>query len=101
MLTPGRIMDLKFSATVVDTTENFDALNFDSRLCNENYENGEINCLIQRTYDQAEVQFIYAFSSWGLKIFLSHFTSSWYFSNTGIPQFLRFQFLRFLIYCGL
>ena len=58
-------MDLKFSATVVDTTENFDALNFDSRLCNENYENGEINCLIQKIYDQAEVHFIYTISPGG------------------------------------
>ena len=56
-------MDLKFSATVVETTENFDALNFDSRLCNENHENGEIDCLVQKIYNQAEVHFIYTFFS--------------------------------------
>ena len=38
---PYRIIDLKFSATVVDSTEAFDAMNFNSRQCNEDTKNGE------------------------------------------------------------
>ena len=45
---PGHIMNLKFSATVMDSTEDFDAMNFKSRLCNENIDDGEINCLMDQ-----------------------------------------------------
>ena len=51
---PGHIMDLKFSATVIESTEDFDAMNFGSRICNENKEDGEINCLIHQLSDQAK-----------------------------------------------
>ena len=51
---PGHIMNLKFSATVIDSTEDFDAMNFKSRLCNEHIEDGEINCYMHRISDHAK-----------------------------------------------
>ena len=50
----GHIMDLKFSATVIESKEDFDAMNFDSRLCNQNKEDGETNCLMHQISDQAK-----------------------------------------------
>ena len=46
-------MDLKFSTTVIDSTADFDAMNFESRLCNEEIGHGEINCLMHQISDMA------------------------------------------------
>ena len=53
-VTQGQVMNLKFSATAIDSTEDFDAMNFESRLCNENIEDGEINCLMHQIIDRAK-----------------------------------------------
>ena len=50
---PGHIIDLKISATIINSTEAFDAMNFNSRLCNEDIENGEINCISDKINDWA------------------------------------------------
>ena len=42
---PGHILDLKISATAINSTEAFDAMDFNSRLCNDGIENGEFNCI--------------------------------------------------------
>ena len=50
---PGYIMDLKFVSTVSDSTEDFDAMDLESRLCNMNIEQGEISCLMDQIQDRA------------------------------------------------
>ena len=50
---PGRIIDLKISATVIDTTESFDAMNFNSRKCEKDMENGEIKCISEKIIERA------------------------------------------------
>ena len=50
---PGHIMDLKFVSTVSDSTKDFDDMNFESRLCNTNMEQGEIECLMDQIHDRA------------------------------------------------
>ena len=49
---PGHIIDLKFSATVIESTEDFDAMNFESRLCNEH--DGKVNCLMHQLNELAK-----------------------------------------------
>ena len=49
---PGHIIDLKFSATVIESTEDFDAMNFESRLCNEH--DGKVNCLMHQLSELAK-----------------------------------------------
>ena len=53
-VSPGHIMDLKFVATVTDSTADFDAMHFESRLCNEDTGYGEINCLMHQISDLAK-----------------------------------------------
>ena len=50
---PGRIIDLKISATVIDTTESFDAMNFNSRKCEKDMKNGEMNCISDAIIERA------------------------------------------------
>ena len=45
---PGHVIGLKIAATVIDTTEAFDAMNFNSRLCNEDIKNRKINCISEK-----------------------------------------------------
>ena len=51
---PGRRLDLKIATTVVDATENFEAMDFDSRLCNRNLGYGEVNCLMKKITEGAK-----------------------------------------------
>ena len=50
---PGHIMDLKFVSTVSNSTKDFDAMNFESRLCNINVGQGEIGCLMDQIHERA------------------------------------------------
>ena len=50
---PGHEIDLKISATVINSTEAFDEMNFNSRLCNKDIENGEFNCISDKINDWA------------------------------------------------
>ena len=50
---PGRIVDLKISTTVIDTTEDFDALNFESRLCSNHLIGGEVDCITKQIFKKA------------------------------------------------
>ena len=51
---PGRMVDLKITTTVVDSTADFDAMSFESRLCNKGTQYGELNCLMEHIIDQVE-----------------------------------------------
>ena len=51
---PGKMVDLKITTTVVDSTADFDAMSFESRLCNNNNEYEEVNCLLEHISDRAE-----------------------------------------------
>ena len=51
---PGKMVDLKITATVVDSTEDFDAMSFESRLCNKDTGYGEVNCLMEHISGRAE-----------------------------------------------
>ena len=52
---PGHIIDLKFSATVIDTTEDFDAMTFESRLCDNNIASGEVDCIAKQIFEKAKL----------------------------------------------
>ena len=51
---PGKMVDLKITTTVVDSTEDFDAMSFESRLCNKDNGYGEVNCLMEHIRGRAE-----------------------------------------------
>ena len=51
---PGKMVDLKITTTVVDTTTDFDAMSFESRLCNKGTGYGEVNCLMEHNSGRAE-----------------------------------------------
>ena len=42
---PGKMVDLKIQTTVVDSTADFDAMSFESRLCNKDTGYGRVKCL--------------------------------------------------------
>ena len=60
---PGRIVDLKISTTVIDTTDDFNAIDFESRLCNNDMISpgssrlisGEVNCLTKHILEKAKL----------------------------------------------
>ena len=52
---PGRISNLRISATIIDTTEDFDAMSFESRLCEANASYGEVNCMAQAVINRAMI----------------------------------------------
>ena len=51
---PGKMVDLKITTTVVDSTADFDAMSFDSRLCNKDTGYGEVSCLMEYINGWAE-----------------------------------------------
>ena len=51
---PGKMVDLKITTTVVDSTADFDAMSFESRHCNKETGYGEVNCLMERISARAE-----------------------------------------------
>ena len=51
---PGKMVDLKITTTVVDSTEDFDTMSFESRLCNKDTGYGEVNCLMEHISGWAE-----------------------------------------------
>ena len=52
---PGRNVNLKISTTIVDTTEDFDGMNFESRLCNDFGGYSEIECITDAIFSKAQV----------------------------------------------
>ena len=53
---PGKMVDLKITTTVVDSTADFDAMSFESRHCNKDTGYGEVKCLMERIRGRAESQ---------------------------------------------
>ena len=51
---PGRMVDLKITTIVVDSTADFNEMSLESRLCNKDFEYGEVNCLMKHISDRAE-----------------------------------------------
>ena len=51
---PGRILDLKISTTLIETTSGFDGMNIKNRNCNGNIEYGEVKCLMKQILDEAK-----------------------------------------------
>ena len=51
---PGKMVDLKITTTVVDSTADFDAMSFESRHCNKDTGYGEVKCLMERIRGRAE-----------------------------------------------
>ena len=48
---PGSLMKLRISTTIVESTEDFDAMPFEDRLCSKNY--GEIDCISDKLINVA------------------------------------------------
>ena len=51
---PGKMVDLKITTTVVESTADFDAMGFESRLCNKDNGYGEVDCLMKHIRGRAE-----------------------------------------------
>ena len=51
---PGKMVDLKITTTVVDSTADFDAMSFESRQCIKDAGYGEVNCLMEHISNRAE-----------------------------------------------
>ena len=52
---PGHKVMLKISTTVVDTTEDFDGMNFESRLCNDFGGYSQLECITDAIFSKAQV----------------------------------------------
>ena len=52
---PGWVVDLKISTIIIDTTKDFDAMNFESRLCNNTVGYGEVDCITESIFNRAKM----------------------------------------------
>ena len=51
---PGRMVDLKITTVIVDSTADFEAMSFESRLCNKDAEYEEVTCFMKHIRKRAE-----------------------------------------------
>ena len=50
---PGSIVNLRVSTTILDTTQDFDSMNFEKRNCTSDRRHGEINCINEKIAESA------------------------------------------------
>ena len=51
---PGHILDLKISTTVIDSTKDFDAMSTKNKGCGDNTGHGEVDCITQKIIQRSE-----------------------------------------------